>query len=83
MSKISNSTVRNFCDREVTCSTSGRLGLNLEPCVWRAVPSDSSHYPQKIRLARFSPHVQKVNLKPHKFILHHCTEFDMLNTELS
>ena len=53
------SFVGNFCDREVACSASDRQGLNFESCVWRAVSSQSSHYPQEVLLAQFSLYVHK------------------------
>ena len=36
-----------------TCSASDRPGSNLKSCVWRAVSSHSSHYPQEVLLASF------------------------------
>ena len=32
-----------------------RQGSNFESCVWRTVSSQSSHHPQKVLLAQFSP----------------------------
>ena len=43
------SIVGNLRDREVACSASGS---NFESCVLRAV---SSHHPQEVLLAQFSP----------------------------
>ena len=46
------------------------LGLRLpllESCVWRAVSSHPSHYPQEVLLAQFSLYVHKGGLKPHSF----------------
>ena len=54
-------------DREVAVSASDRQGLNFEACVWRAVPSHSSHHPQAVLLAQFSLYVHKSGLKPNSF----------------
>ena len=51
-------------DLEVACSTSDRQGFNFESCVWRAV---SSHHPQEVLLAQFSPYVHKSGTKPASF----------------
>ena len=58
------SNVGNLRDREVACSASDFQGLNFESCVWRAVPSHSSHHPQEVLLAQFSLYVHKSGLKP-------------------
>ena len=57
----------SFRDREVACSTSDRQVFNFESCVWRAVPSHSSHHPQGVLLAQFSLYVHKSGLKPDSF----------------
>ena len=54
-------------DREVACSASDRQGSNFESCVWRTVPSQSSHHPQGVLLAQFSLYVHKGGLKPDSF----------------
>ena len=56
------SIVGSLRDREVACSAS-----NFESCVWRAVSSQSSHYPQEVLLAQFSLYVHKGGLKPDSF----------------
>ena len=43
------------------------LGLNFESCVWRAVSSHSSRYPQEVLLAQFSLYVHTSGLKPDSF----------------
>ena len=63
-SRVKLSSVGSLRDREVTCSTSDRQGLNFEFCVWRTV---SSHHPQEILLAQFSLYVHKGGLKPDSF----------------
>ena len=55
----------------VGCSASDRQGSNFESCVWRTVPSQSSHHPQEVILAQFSLYVHKGGLKPDSF---HFTE---------
>ena len=50
---------------------SDRQGPNFESCVWRAVPSHSSHHHQEVLLAQFSLHVHKRRIKPHSFHLQH------------
>ena len=40
--------VGNLCDREVACSALVLQGSIFESCVWRAVPSHSSHNPQEV-----------------------------------
>ena len=52
----------------VGCSASDLQGLNFESCVWRAVPSHSSHHPQEVLLAQFSLYVHKSGLKPDSYI---------------
>ena len=47
----------------------GPPGLNFESCVWRAVSSHSSHYPQELLPAQFSLCVHKRGLKPDSFHL--------------
>ena len=54
-------------DREVACSASDRQGSNFESCVWMTVSSQSSHHPQEVLLAQFSPYVHKGGLKPDSF----------------
>ena len=49
----------SLCDREVACSASDLRSLNFETCVWREVPSHSSHHPQEVLLTQFSLYVQK------------------------
>ena len=61
------SIVGSLRDREVACSTSDRQGSNFESCVWRTVSSQSSHHPQEVLLAQFSPYVHKGGLKPDSF----------------
>ena len=39
-------TRNDLHDRDVACSASDRWGSNFESCVWRAVSSHSSYYPQ-------------------------------------
>ena len=50
------SVVGGFRDREVACSASDLQGLNFESCVWREVSSHSTHHPQEVLLAQFSPY---------------------------
>ena len=48
--------------------TPDHQGSNFESCVWRAVPSHSSHHPpQEVLLVRFSLDAHKGGLKPHLF----------------
>ena len=54
-------------DREIASSASDRPSSNFESCVWRAVPSRSSHHPQEVLLAQFSLYVRKGGLKPQSF----------------
>ena len=54
-------------DREVACSASDRQGSIFESCVWRTVPSQSSHHPQEVLLAQFSLYVHTGGLKPDSF----------------
>ena len=61
------SIMGSLCDQEVACTASDLQGLNLESCVWRAVPSHSSHHPQKVIQAQFSLYVHKSGLKPDSF----------------
>ena len=61
------SIVGGLRDREVACSASDRQGSNFESCVWRTVSSHSSHHPQEVLLAQFSPYVHKGGLKPDSF----------------
>ena len=56
-------------DREVACSTSDLQDSIFESCVWRTVPSHSSHHPQEVLLAQFSLYVHKSGLKPDLFHL--------------
>ena len=51
------SNVERLCDRAVVCSF--RNGSNFDLCVWRAVSSDTSHYPQNDLLAKFSLYLHK------------------------
>ena len=47
-------------DRDVACSASDLQGLNWDSCVWRAVSSHWSLYPQEVIFAQFkSLYVQK------------------------
>ena len=55
--RVKVSIVGSLRDREVACSASDRQGSNFESCVWRAVPSQSSHHPQEVLLAQFSLYV--------------------------
>ena len=64
------SIVESLRDREVACSASDLQGLNFASCVWRAVSSKSSHYPQEVLQAQFSLYVQKSGLNPDSF--HFC-----------
>ena len=61
------SIVGSLRDREVACSASDRQGSNFESCVWRTVSSQSSHHPQEVLLAQFSPYVHKGGLKLDSF----------------
>ena len=65
--RVKVSIVGSLRDREVVCSASDRQGSNFESCVWRTVPSQSSHYPQEVILAQFSLYVHKGGLKPDSF----------------
>ena len=65
--RVKVSIVGSLRDREVACSASDRQGSNFESCVWRAVSSQSSHYPQEVLLAQFSLYVHKGGLKPDSF----------------
>ena len=62
--RVKVSIVGSLRDREVACSASDRQGSNFESCVWRTVPSQSSHHPQEVLLAQFSLYVHKGGLKP-------------------
>ena len=62
--RVKVSIVGSLRDREVACSASDRQGSNFESCVWRAVSSQSSHYPQEVFLAQFSLYVHKSCLNP-------------------
>ena len=55
------SIVGSLHDREVACPASDLQGLNFKSCVWKAV---SSHHPQEVLLAQFSPYVHKSGLMP-------------------
>ena len=69
----------NLCDREVACSASNLEGLNFEIRVWRAVSSQSSHYPQEVLLAQFSLYVHTIGLKPDSFhFFIYCTKWTFL-----
>ena len=68
--RVKVSIVGSLRDREVACSASDRQGSNFESCVWRTVSSQSSHHPQEVILAQFSPYVHKGGLKPDSFHLH-------------
>ena len=62
----------------VACSAYDRQGSNFESCVWKVVSSHSSHHPQEVVLAQFSPYVHKGGLKPlsfHLFILQSSVHF--------
>ena len=65
--RVKLSIVGSVRDREVACSASDRQGSNFESCVWRTVPSHSSHHPQEVLLAQFSLYVHKGGLKPDSF----------------
>ena len=65
--RVKVSIVGSLRDREVACSASDRQGSNFESCVWRTVPSQSSHHPQEVILAQFSLYVNKGGLKPDSF----------------
>ena len=65
--RVKVSIVGSLRDREVACSASDRQGSNFESCVWRTVPSHSSHHPQEVLLAQFSLYVHKGGLKPDPF----------------
>ena len=66
-SRVKLSIVGSLCVREVACSASDHQGSNFESCVWRTVPSQSSHHPQEVFLAQFSLYVHKSGLKPDSF----------------
>ena len=65
--RVKVSIVGSLRDREVACSASDYQGSNFESCVWRTVPSQSSHHPQEALLAQFSLFVHKGGLKPDSF----------------
>ena len=65
--RVKVSIVGSLRDREVACSASDRQGSNFESCVWRTVPSQSSHHSQEALLAQFSLYVHKGGLKPDSF----------------
>ena len=65
--RVKVSIVGSLCDREVACSASDRQGSLFESCVWRAVPSHSSHHPQEVLLAQFGLDVHIGDLKPYSF----------------
>ena len=65
--RVKLSIVGILRDREVACSASYRQGSNFESCVWRTVPSNSSHHPQEVLLAQFGLYVHKGGLKPGSF----------------
>ena len=65
--RVKVSIVGSLRDREVACSASDRQGSNFESCVWRTVSFQSSHHPQEVLLAQFSPYVHKGGLKPDSF----------------
>ena len=65
--RVKVSIVGSLRDREVACSASDRQGSNFESCVWRTVPSHSSHHPQEVLLAQLSLYVHKGGLKPDSF----------------
>ena len=65
--RVKVSIVGSLRDREVACSASDRQGSNFESCVWRTVSSQSSHHPQEVLLAQFSPYVHKGGPKPDSF----------------
>ena len=65
--RVKVSIVGSLRDREVARSASDRQGSNFESCVWRTVPSQSSHHPQEVLLAQFSLYVHKGGLKPDSF----------------
>ena len=63
-------TMRNLCllfDQKQPTGFIVHL-RNFEYCVWRAVSSNSSHYPQEVFLAQFSLYVHKCGVKPHSFL---------------
>ena len=66
--RVKVSIVGSLRDREVACSTSDRQGSNFESCVWRTVPSQSSHHPQEVLLAQIRLYVYKGGLKPDSFL---------------
>ena len=70
--RVKVSIVGSLRDREVACSASDRQGSNFESCVWRTVSSQSSHHPQEVLLAQFSPYVHKGGLKPDSFHFTYC-----------
>ena len=57
--RVKVSIVWSLRDREVACLISDRQGSNFKSCVWRTVSSQSSHHPQEVLLAQFSPYVHK------------------------
>ena len=65
--RVKVSIVGSLRDREVACSASDRQGSNFESCAWRTVSSHSSHHPQEVLLAQFSPYVHKGGLMPDSF----------------
>ena len=56
-------------DREVASSASDRQCTNFESCVWRAMPSRSSHHPQEVLIAQVSLYVHKGGLNHIHFII--------------
>ena len=54
-------------NQEVACSASDHQASNSECCVWRTVPSHSSHHPQEVFLVQLSLYVHKGGLEPHSF----------------
>ena len=65
--RVKVSIVGSLRDLDVVCSASDRQGSNF--CVWRTVSSQSSHHPQEVLLAQFSPYVHKGGLNPDSFHL--------------
>ena len=65
--RVKVSIVGSLRDQEVACSASDRQSSNFKSCVWKTVPSHSSHHPQEVLLAQFSLFVHKGGFKPDYF----------------
>ena len=59
LSSRQNRDCASIREQNAACSASDHQTRDLESCVWRVVPSDSSRHPQKVFLAPFSFYVRK------------------------